>query len=52
MTGECYEATREDCTFISTTVCAAPWNLALSVGYGNKLPSCLSLPSKNGKQIL
>ena len=43
--GDIYTASREDCIDISTSVCASLWNLAISYGYGNKLPDCQGLPS-------
>ena len=43
-TDNIYMASKEDCNRISTTVCAAPWNLAINIGYGHQLPKCDALP--------
>ena len=43
-TDNIYMASKEDCNRISTTVCAAPWNLAVNTGYGHQLPKCNVLP--------
>ena len=43
-TDNIYMASKEDCNRIGTTVCAAPWNLAVALGYGHRLPKCDALP--------
>ncbi len=46
-TGDVYTVTQEDCTQISNTVCRTPWNLAITLGYGDKIPNCDSLPPRS-----
>ena len=43
--GDIYTSSREDCIDISTGICASLWNLAISYGYGDRLPDCEGLPS-------
>ena len=43
-TGVTYTASREDCNFIETGVCANLWKLAIRFGYDTYLPDCSTLP--------
>ena len=43
-TDNIYTASKEDCIRISTTVCATPWNIAVTLGHGHRLPKCNTLP--------
>ena len=50
--GDIYTASREDCINISTGVCASLWNLAIKYRYGDRLPDCQGLPSREHKTVL